>query len=157
MHLLCCKLLHIILKSIEERKLKIALCIYRFIRMDVYIGKHIQYALWTYCIYSYDDDKPDQLMPLTLDIWLFNITYLFVHQRSIIKTEKKMYNGTKERIDKNVLFYWLWYYFDYGLNCMKPRKTANKKLCVKFMTWQCHKRIRLHTEPKKIINENDCV
>ena len=43
MHLVCCKLLHIILKLIEERKLKVALhIIYRFIIIDVYIGKHIQ-------------------------------------------------------------------------------------------------------------------
>ena len=40
MHLVSCKLIHIILKSIEERKLKIA--IYRFITIDVYIGRHIQ-------------------------------------------------------------------------------------------------------------------
>ena len=42
MHLVCCKLLHIISNLIEERKLKLALCIYRIITIDVYIGKHIQ-------------------------------------------------------------------------------------------------------------------
>ena len=42
MHLVCCKLLHIILKLIEERKLKVALHVHHFIRIDVYIGKHIQ-------------------------------------------------------------------------------------------------------------------
>ena len=42
MHLVCCKLLHITLKLIEERKLKVAVNVYCLIRIDVYIGKHIQ-------------------------------------------------------------------------------------------------------------------